>query len=63
VKRLEQVCLPRPVVARQEHDSGLEGQIELLVGAEVAECDARDDQAACPYCEQCVANAMRTLEA
>jgi hypothetical protein len=46
VQPLEQVRLPHPVRARHQHDSGIELELELGVGAEVSERDVLDDQPA-----------------
>ena len=46
MERFEQVRLARPVGARDEHDSGLQGELETRVRAEVPEGDLADDQAA-----------------
>ena len=44
VKRLQKIGLARTVRPGGEDEPGLEGEIEIGVGAEVAKCEARDDQ-------------------
>ncbi len=46
MKRFEEVRLARPVRARDQHDPGLEGELELGIRAEVPERDLADDQPA-----------------